>query len=176
MAQPKRHWGVTGLFIFVTLLLSSLFQPQEANAEVKKISGTGKSTAIVSETKMYPGGKPGHEITLLNFLGLDNSADPDFNNIQVNSIGISDYIAGTGTSKGYRTVTHPGGDNTFASYEGMTKTVMKSDGSSDTTFEGKWWFTGGTGKFKGISGGGTYNGKITGEGYAYQWEGEYEIK
>lgn len=176
MTQLKRHRDVMGLFIFVTLLLSSLFQSQDAYAGVKKISGTGKSTAVVSETKMYPEDVPGHEVTLINFLGLDNSADPDFKTSQVNSVGISDLIAGTGTDKGYRAVTHPGGDKTFASYEGTSKTVTKSDGSSDTTFEGTWWFTGGTGKFKGISGGGTYNGKTTREGYTYEWEGEYDIK
>lgn len=176
MTQLKRHRNVIGSVVFVICLLSSLFQPQNAYAETKKISGTGKSTAVVCEIKMYPEDMPGHEITLINFLGLDNSSDPVFNNVQVNSIGSSDMIAGTGTGKGYRAVTHNGGDKTFASYEGTTTTVTTADGSSDTSFEGKWWFTRGTGKFKGISGGGTYNGKMTENGYVYEWKGEYEIK
>jgi hypothetical protein len=47
------------------------------------------------------------------------------------------------------------------------------------TDEGKWWYTGGTGKFKGITGGGT--GKTRGilgklESAISEWTGEYELK
>ena len=125
---------------------------------------------------MFPGDKPEHEVTLINLRAVDNSADPDFNNVQVNEILVSDYTAGTGRDWGHRAGTHPDGDKMYMSFEGTAKTVIKPDGSPDTTFEGKWWYTGGTGKFKGITGDGTYKGKATAEGITYTWEGEYEIK
>ena len=162
--------------VIATWLLASLFQPSEAYAGGKKISGTGKVLAIVSQTNIYPGDNPKHVVALSNFHEVDNSADPDFNNIQVNEVSATDYTAGTGTMRGYRVSTHPGGDKTFMAFEGMTKTVMKPGGPPETTFEGKWWYTGGTGKFKGITGDGTYKGEVTKAGVTYGWEGEYEVK
>ena len=175
MAQV-RHWGFVSLLASVVWLLVSLTQTQEVYAEGKKISGTGGSVAIVSETKMFPGDKPEHELTLATIQEVDYSSDPDFNNVQVTAIGFSDYVAGNGNHWGHRVITHPNGDKTSMSYEGTTKTMMKSDGPPETTFEGKWRYTGGTGKFKGIIGGGTYKGELVEEGSKYEWEGEYEIK
>jgi hypothetical protein len=59
------------------------------------------------------------------------------------------------------------------------KIVKQPDGSLEYTDEGKWWYTGGTGKRQGIAGGGT--GKIKGilgklESFLAEWQGEYEIK
>ena len=67
-------------------------------------------------------------------------------------------------------------DTTFSSIEGQTKTVPKASGPPEITFAGKWQLTGGTGKWKGITGGGTYQGSVTSAGVTYQFEGEYEVK
>jgi hypothetical protein len=164
------------LVVIAAWLPVSVFQCPDAYAGGKKISGTGKVIAIVSETKIYPGDNRSHVLALSNMHEVDNSADPLFNNVQVNEVVASDYTAGTGTMRGYRVSTHPGGHKTFMAMEGLTKTVMKPGGPPKTTFGGKWWYTGGTGKLKGITGGGTFKGKVTKAGVTYEWEGEYEVK
>jgi hypothetical protein len=87
---------------------------------------------------------------------VNNSAGPEFNNVQVNAVSVTDYMAGTGTMRGHRVSTHPGGDKTFLTFDGMTKTVMSANGSPKTTFEGKWWYIGGTVAFNEITDEGTY--------------------
>jgi hypothetical protein len=54
----------------------------------------------------------------------------------------------------------------------MTKSTPKPGGPPEVTYEGKWWYTGGTGKFEGITGGGTYKGA----GPAYEFDGQYTLK
>ena len=146
----------------------------EANA--KKVSATGVGIGIAAETKMFPGDHPAHEITLTNALYLDSSDDPNFDNSRVQHVNVSDYTAGSGEHWGHRKVTHPNGDLAFGGYEGATTTVIDSEGTPHTTFEGTWKFTGGTGMFSGASGSGTYSGRITAEGLTYEWEGDYELK
>ncbi len=75
---------------------------------------------------------------------------------------------------GYLRRLHKNGGTTYGSFEGMRKTTVKEDGSLETTWEGTWKHTGGTGKFKNIKGGGTYRGKATAEGASTEWEGEVE--
>ena len=83
-------------------------------------------------------------------------------------------MAGTGPHRGYWRRLFKNGDTGYGPFEGMTKTSVKEDGSRETTWEGTWKVTGGTGKFKNFKGGGTYRGKATAEGASTEWEGEVE--
>jgi hypothetical protein len=179
MTQHGCRWGRARLFVVAAWLLVSLLQTQDACAEGKKISGTSKGFATISVTMMLPGDDPKHEIALIHSRYMDSSADPDFDSVQFTSVTVVDHTAGTGTLRGYDVGTHPSGDQHFTAGEGMVKTVTKPDGSPETTAEGKWWFTGGTGKFKGITGGGTFKTKVIPgkpESWTSEWEGAYEIK
>jgi len=176
MTQLRRRWSVVSLLVVVFWLLGSLLQTQEAYAGGKKVSGTGKTEAILSEVAMYPGDHPQHALTLTSRRDVLQSADPDWNNVQTHTVVYLDHTAGTGAHRGNIVIVHPGGDKTFSAVEGMTKMVRKPDNSPEATAEGKWWFTGGTGKFTGITGGGTYKGQLTKAGPTYEWEAEYEIK
>lgn len=175
MAKLGRPWSVATLLVVAFWLLASLTQSQEAYAGGKKFSGTGKLVAILAETKMFPGDNPGHQVTLTRLQEVDYSSEPGFEEVRVSAVSFSDLTAGTGSHRGYRVGTHANGERTFMGFEGITKTVMKPNGSPETTFEGKWWYTAGTGKFKGIKGSGTYNGKVTKAGFTYEWDGEYEL-
>jgi hypothetical protein len=55
------------------------------------------------------------------------------------------------------------GDSTIVRYEGTMK--MKKDGSG--TVKGTWKYVRGTGKFRGISGSGTYKGEGAADGTAW---------
>jgi hypothetical protein len=162
--------------VVVLWLLGSLLQTQEAYAAGKKVLGTGKVDAILSLVVMSPGDNPQHEVTLTSRRDVWQSADPDWNNVQTHHVVYTDHTAGTGAHRGNIVGVRPSGDKTFSAFEGTMKTVTKPDGSPEVTFEGKIWATGGTGKFTGITGGGTYKGQLTKAGITYEWEVEYEIK
>jgi hypothetical protein len=63
------------------------------------------------------------------------------------------------------------GDKFFVRLQGA---ATLKDGAVDTE-EGKWTMTGGTGKLKGIKGGGMYKGKGGPEGTTAEVEGEYQF-
>ncbi len=173
MIQPVLRYCV----MFAALVSLVFIQSQIAYAEGKKISGTGKVVALLSEAKVSSAGEPRHEISVIVRQDTDRNPDPDFDNAQIHHVSTSDCVAGNCTDKGYRTYTFRDGDRTVvAAYEGAIKTVQRPNGPPDITFEGKWWFTGGGGKFQGIAGGGTYKGQVTTAGATYSWDGEYEIK
>jgi hypothetical protein len=161
-------------FTIITCVLAWLISSDTALAQTKKITGSGRAIAVLSETKMLPGDDPKHEVSLVRRLDVDKS--DVFGEAQVSVVGTSDYVAGSGTHKGYRISTTADGDKVFSAYEGLTKATLKTGGPPDVTFEGKWRFVGGTGKWKGLAGSGTYRGGVTPEGVTYQYEGEYEVK
>lgn len=83
---------------------------------------------------------------------------------------------GSGTkfhTHGYHVSNMANGDKTFVRFSGID-TVTK-DGKPEST-EGTWSYIGGTGKFKGIRGKGTYNGKADASGnMVSKVEGEYTL-
>jgi hypothetical protein len=179
MTPRGGRWAMAGLFVLVGWFLVSLLQTREAQAAAKKISGTSQEFVIVSSTTMWPGDVPNHEIVLQHARWVENSDDPDCNTTQVTGVIVIDHTAGQGTLRGYDVDTCPNGDQIFVAGEGTIKTAKQPDGSLVSTYEGKWWYTGGTGKFKGITGGGTAKSKgIVGkpESMRAEWEGEYELK
>jgi hypothetical protein len=65
------------------------------------------------------------------------------------------------------------GDKIFVRFSGVD--TMTKDGKPDTS-TGTWSYTGGTGKFKGITGKGTYKGKPDASGnMVSEIEGEYTL-
>ncbi len=77
--------------------------------------------------------------------------------------------SGQGTVKGYNVTTWASGDKRFGSYEG--KMVGKGQ------WEGTYTDIGGTGKFDGCSGGGTWKSKSLGRGISHiESEGERTFK
>ncbi len=87
------------------------------------------------------------------------------------SVVSEDMKGNRSTGRGYHTGTMANGDNYYVTFSG---TSTYKDGAPESA-EGKWSFTGGTGKLKGIKGSGTYKGKGGPEGITYDIEGEYEL-
>jgi hypothetical protein len=79
----------------------------------------------------------------------------------------------TGSVRGYNTSTLDNGDKVTVSYQGPMQMRKDSTGS----FSGTWKFTRGTGKAKGIKGGGTYKGTGAADGSGtVEIEGEYTME
>jgi len=172
--QKSGWWSKAGLLLVVSGVL--LTQPSESVAQSGSFTANGKVTALLSETKMLPGDKPGHELMMVRRMDTISYSDPIFSSGQAVVATFADYTAGSGPHRGYFAVTHPNGDKTFTTYEGIAKATPNASGPPDVTFEGKWSFVGGTGKFDGISGGGTYKGGGTPTGPAYEFGGQYTLK
>jgi hypothetical protein len=169
------------VFTVVAWLLTLFVLTNSGWAQGKKITGTGKFGPTLSQTLLLPTDVPKHEVMLTNRVQTWNSTDPEWNNVEVTQFVFTDYIAGSGYHRGHNTNLHPGGDRTFISYEGQTMRTTNADGSWASKFEGTFRFTGGTGKFQGISGQGTYIGKASAPGgstptaASFDWQGEYSL-
>ena len=112
-----------------------------------------------------------HEMNLIEVTGPQSSSDPLWSDATVSYWGAADLIAGTGTQTGYFINRHPNGDIDRGTFEGKITTA-----AGVTTMEGSWRYSGGTGKFSGISGGGTYKGRITSPTEVQvTWEGNYQL-
>jgi len=74
--------------------------------------------------------------------------------------GIGDITGSSARVHGYSTSVFDNDDSTIVRYEGTMQ--MKKDGSG--TDKGTWRYVRGTGKFKGISGGGTFKGEAAADG------------
>jgi hypothetical protein len=173
MLAPLSARRATVLIVMVCVFL--FIRPPATAAQTGKFTATGKSVGILAETKMMPGDKPGHEVTMVRSMHTITYSDPILESGQATVVNINDFVAGSGPHRGYFAIKHPNGDSTFTSYEGTTKATPKPDGSPGVSFEGKWHFTGGTGKFEGITGGGTYKGPLP-SGPGYEFEGHYTLK
>jgi len=80
-------------------------------------------------------------------------------------------IAGNGPQRGYFVNEHADGDRDFGTFEGRIATS-----GGQVTIEGAWIFTGGTGTLEGLTGGGSYRGKMTSPREVENtWEGTYEL-
>ena len=153
------------------LVLSAVLGVTVQAAEKKKFTGNGKSVRLLSLSILYPGDQPKHEVIQLSRLDTQTSSNPDFN-AEVVVTSTLDQVAGQGTHAGYRNARHADGDEAYIKFEGTHTTAVKAGGLWESSSKGTWQFTGGTGKFKAISGSGTYTGKATPKGATYDFVGE----
>jgi hypothetical protein len=92
---------------------------------------------------------------------------------KVTQIEQADLVRGNGPHEGYA-IMNDGANQTFTKWEGNVTTVMKED-QPLTSFEGTWRKIDGTGKYKGVSGEGTYTGHfIAKDQYVVEWTGELD--
>jgi len=77
------------------------------------------------------------------------SNDPMFGHLTSHCFGVADFTKGVGQNQGRCVETDPAGDQIVLSYDTGNFTLGK-------TFKGSLTLIGGTGKFAGITGGGTY--------------------
>jgi hypothetical protein len=131
--------GLIGLVV-TCVIVSFSFSVQ---AEKKKITYSKKSKQFVSQTTVYPGDVPNHE--LVQFVRVDTVttiSDPDFEMVEQLAYGQLDQVAGTGSHRGYTTFIHKSGEKSYVSWEGTHKTAVKEGGAWETPYEGKFQFTG----------------------------------
>jgi len=114
---------------------------------------------------------PGHEVSLVEISGPQTSADPLWNGATVVYWGVADLVAGNGTQTGYFINRRVGGDTDRGTFEAR---VTTSGGV--VTLQGTWKFAGGTGALAGLTGDGTFTGRLTSPTEVEtSWQGTYQL-
>ena len=112
-----------------------------------------------------------HELNLAEVAGPQKCIDAKWNDASVTYWGIADLVKGSGSQRGYYTNLLPDGDRDWGTLDGKI-----TASGYQITLEGTWKFAGGTGKFKGIKGGGNYKGRmVSPTEVKIEWDGKYEI-
>jgi hypothetical protein len=135
-----------------------------------KITGTfsGKIRGQAATAISY---QDNHILALVAVAGPQKTADPLWQNVEIAYWGSSDLVNGSGPQSGYWCNHHANGDRDWGTFEGKVITS-----GQQVTMQGTYKWTGGTGKFKGISGGGTYKGHFPSPtDVVNNWEGEYTL-
>jgi hypothetical protein len=133
---------------------------------------TGSFSAHISaETTLFSEDQPNHIIQLAEIQATQQSPDPLWNNSRLTYCGINDLVSGSGTQRGYFVNVHPNGDRDCGTFEGKVTTS-----GAQTTIEGTFTFTTGTGSLKGIRGNGSFKGRqISPTEIEMSWIGAYEV-
>jgi len=138
-----------------------------------KISGDGKCGKPEQQQSVDVGDRAGHALALLKFSCTWTAP------YEMEGVKAKDYV-GTVTSdvsgaknqdRGYVVITMENGDKAFVRFTGSGTTAK--DGTA--TGEGTWYYTGGTGKLKGLTGKGIYKSTGNADGVEDHIEGEYAV-
>lgn len=114
---------------------------------------------------------PDHELSLTEISGVEQSTDPLWNGTKITYSGSTDVVSGNGTQRGYWTTEDADGDLAGGTFEGRVTTF-----NGEVTTQGAYTILRGTGKFSGVSGSGTYRGRMTSPvGWEAKWEGAYQL-
>ena len=145
-----------------------------AAAAQTKISGTAQCGKPDQQNSIAVGDRPNHSLMISQ--GKCTWSKPlEIGGVQ-NKEGVNtafDEVSGNRSrTRGFYVDTMASGDKAHVSYQG---TATLKDGAPQS-LEGKWSYTGGTGKLKGLKGQGTYKGKVNADGsVTYEVEGEYTL-
>ncbi len=143
-------------------------------------SGQTKVTGTLSCGKPDPsysievGDRAGHSVSISKF-ACTWTTPMAYGDVQAKDgydVSYGDASGAKVRGSGYHVSNLSNGDKVYVHFQGNDTMV---DGKPSTT-EGTWSYTGGTGKFKGIKGKGTYKGKADSSGNVVsEIEGEYQL-
>lgn len=153
------RWG--GLVVLVIALGLPAFAAQAGELAV-----TGQNIQSKSESSWIQIGEDkGHGIGAYESMGITYHGDGKISTY-VNK-GTYDWNNAAGKSQGYILRTFEDGSTYKAQYQGQSKLDGKV-----TIWSGTWTILGGTGKYEGVKGEGTYQGRRYGNGMSVSdWEG-----
>jgi hypothetical protein len=151
----------------------SLLSATPLQAQIPKQGKVAWRHAYFATLQRFEFGKDKLIIADAKGVGTTKTGEGLGHNISTSCIVVTD--TGAGMSSGYCTFTDLDGDQTFIKFERSAAIGVASDKP------GKWQYTGGTGKYTGISGSGTYvptylkaSTPGTVQGYS-DLEGEYKL-
>ena len=157
----------------VLLSLIALSVAASASAQTK-LTGKAHCAKADPEYSIEVGDQPGHVLTArkaactwtegMEIAGLKVKAAQDVATGEVTGAAMRDA--------GYHVATMDNGDKYTVRFNGTSMMAKDKTG----TISGKWTFVSGTGKLKGIKGGGTFKGTAAADGSAdVEVEGDYTL-
>ena len=117
--------------------------------------GSGRRVQAVTSIQTVPvGDTPGHELGVVAFAGLSFFANGEI--ATHTNPATFDLTDGSGPHQGWVVHTFDDGSTAIERYEG--RAILSEDGAK-TVIEGNFTCTGGSGRFAGLKGEGTYRGE-----------------
>jgi hypothetical protein len=115
--------------------------------------------------------QPNHVLSIAEIAATQKSSDDKWNNVPIAYWGTADLVDGKGTQTGYFVDDHGADGRDWGTFEGQCSVA-----GGATTIEGTWRYTGGSGKFAGITGQGAFKSKLTPPvDVECSWQGVYEL-
>jgi len=166
--MKRNYFAKAGMIVLAAVVVAA-FAVSDVHAGKMKITGKNRTDQVASQSTAAPGDKAGHMLTQTVTMSTTTSSNEDWNNTKMFDAQQTDQQGDSGTHKGYGYHINKNGDKTFFKYWGTQK-AMKDI----ISLEGKFEWTGGTGKFQNIKGGGAYTCKGGTTSNACDWQGEVE--
>jgi hypothetical protein len=144
-----KRWG-----LFLAMLLSVSFVLLPGVSVAEEVAGWSTGHTQKSEM-MEVGNVPGHFMGVSQFHGLSFYTKGPDKGEMINRMGttIFDVVKGQGTGTGYEVKTFNDGSTVVLKFSGNQLPI---DGGKKTAMEGIWEVAGGTGRYAGAKGSGTY--------------------
>ena len=142
--------GASALFVAAGLIVPALAPAQDLGTS-RRVQGTAEVTSI------EVGDVPGHVVGVVQFKGVTFFADGEI--ATHTNPATFDLTNGSGPHRGYVVHYFDDGSTSIERYEGEAR--LSADGKR-TVVEGSFQCTGGTGRFAGLKGEGTYRGERLG--------------
>lgn len=168
----ERSQNLSYVYGIIAIFLMMVFGVQTGEAQTLK----GRIVAQVSQEDakiLEVGDVPGHSVMLVQARGLAFLESGEV--AEVTATEIIDDTKGEATYHGYEILTFEDGSSVMSKFEGTGTT---SEGGKFVDFKGTFSYTGGTGRFEGIDGGGTHEGRnhaASGVGFYVNFEGTYTL-
>lgn len=142
-------------------------------AEKRRFRWTHTARQTVSETRSIPA----RDLELVQGTYVDpvTAQSPEFDIVEARTVNQDDTFKGDGRHRGVEIVVFRNGDTAVDVYEGTHKILFRDSGAWEVTYQGTFEFVGGTGKYKHLTGHGTYRGHITPYGSLTE-EAEAEVE
>jgi hypothetical protein len=159
-----RHFFIAGVITCLSVTVA---------AAQTKVTGTAQCGKPDPVHALPVGDRPDHNLAVAQFkctwtkpmeIGGDKSKEGT-------NTETADISGNTSRTRGVHVSTMESGDKFFVWYQGTTTT---KDGAPVDS-KGKWGFTGGQGKLKGIKGDGTFSCTPAGDGFSCEVEGQYTL-
>lgn len=126
---------------------------------------------VTAQTALAVADQPNHEFNLAEVVGIQKSSDEKWNKTKITYWATTDVAGGNGSQRGYFVNDHDADGSDRGTFEGRVATT-----GSEITVEGTWQYTGGSGKFQGITGGGTFKTRMNSSRQVEaSWQGAYEL-
>ena len=109
-----------------------------------------------SQSAIFLSDHPSHELLLAETAGTQKASDSNWNEASLTYASVTDLMDGSGTQRGYYINTRADGDRDWGTFEGRVTTV-----NNMLMVDGTYQNTGGTGKFRGMHGNGTFKARQT---------------